>query len=370
MTRKIKKESQFNIFADDIILDREPSFLKKDLAVPEKTVLPKVASESAKEESLHSTAVRLPEKTRVQDEPIESESVSDGEEPETNELLKNDPERRIINRDFADGFHPDEEEANAGAGTTTTMLASVRFGRGIKVATIAIELFFILLLINWQAWVLESPLFTVKSIEVRGQWLTTRDEIIKLSELETGGRLSDVDVAAASMRVMKNPTFENVAVSRSYPSTIIITVYERQPVAFVTADQLYAIDRYRVVLPRLRPSQVYNLPVISNLGRAIHPGKRLLQPELDDVLEFLVTVKSVDAAMYNEISEIMMRHDGYLVQLNSLPVLFKVDRNHTLRSAVYLTAAFRSFRQKDLRGIREIDCRYDGHVVVIEKDKS
>jgi cell division protein FtsQ len=360
MIRKQRSDSQFDIFKADAILDREPSFLRTD--TPEEIVLQKTP-DPVKEKTPESGESRL----HAEDEPVET---GGDDEPETNELLKNDPERRIINRDFADGFRLETEEDIAAPGTTTTMLAAVRFSRGIKIATLVIQLCFILLLINWQSWVMESPLFTVKAIDVRGQWLTTRDEILKLSELETGGRLADVDVATAANRVMKNPMFENVVVSRSYPSTIVITVYERKPVAFVTADQLYAIDRHAVVLPRLRPAQVYNLPVISGNGRSIHPGKRLAQDDVKFVLNFLAVVQSLDPAMYNEISEIMMRKDSYLVQVNSLPVLFRVDDQQPLRGAAYLTAAFRAFRQKDLRGIREIDCRFDGHVVVIEKAKT
>lgn len=361
MIRKHRTDSQFDIFKVDVILDREPSFLRTTEETSEEIVLQKTP-DPVKDE--------VPENVIVNEghEPVET--VRGDDEPDTNELLKNDPDRRIINRDFADGFRPDIEGETPEPGTTTTMLAAVRFSRGIKIATIVIELFFILLLINWQSWVMESPLFTVKSIDVRGQWLTTRDEILKLSELETGGRLSDVDVVATAHRVMRNPTFENVAVSRSYPSTIVITVYERRPVAFVTADQLYAIDRHAVVLPRLRPAQVYNLPVISGAGRSVHPGKRLAQKDVQSVLDFLAVVKSIDPAMYNEISEIMMRNDSYLVLVNSLSVPFRVNDRNLVRSAAYLTAAFRAFRQKDLRGVREIDCRYDGHVVMIEKVKS
>lgn len=358
MIRKQRSDSQFDIFKADAILDREPSFLRTD--TPDEIVLQKTP-DPVKDEMPEIEATNH----HADHEPVNTDR---DDEPETNELLKNDPERRIINRDFADGFRPETEEDTPG--TTTTMLAAVRFSRGIKIATLVIQLCFILLLINWQSWVMESPLFTVKTIDVRGQWLSTRDEILKLSELETGGRLSDVDVAVAANRVMKNPMFENVVVSRSYPSTIVITVYERKPVAFVTADQLYAIDRHAVVLPRLRPVQVYNLPIISGTGRSIHPGKRLAQDDVRSVLNFLSVVQSLDPAMYNEISEIMMRNDSYLVQVNSLPVLFRVDDRQPLRSAAYLTAAFRAFRQKDLRGIREIDCRFDGHVVVIEKAKT
>ncbi len=349
MTRKTVTASQFSMFREDVVLDR-PSFLQSD--------------ENEQDEIVRVETQPVGTREETPEEIVQQESAP--KEEETNELLKEDSERRLINKDFADGFQSPTETT----GTTVIDSGSPAFGRALKTTLIGIEIMVILLLANWKSWVLESPLFTVKSVDVRGQFLSTREDILKLAEVETGVRLSDVDVEGVSARVMKYPMFEHVVVSRAYPSTIVITVYERKAAAFVSADQLYAVDRKGIVLPRLRPNQVYNLPVISGAGQSVIPGKPLPQDDVAGVLEFLEITRAVDPVMGNEISEIMIRKDSYLIQLNSLPVLLRVNPREKARSAVYLTAAYRMFRQKDLRGVQEIDCRYEGHVIAIEKKKA
>ncbi|MBX7152292.1 FtsQ-type POTRA domain-containing protein [bacterium] len=364
MIRKKREILQMEIFGEKPILD-EPSFLKSsqsDTGELEET------SREFDNPMLMGKADNSTTDSILADPDADSESVVP--ESDTNEFLKKDPERLIINRDFADGFYVDEasrkKQVKEKAFLDPELLLRQR--RYYKIAAIVLLSIACLLLLNWQDWVVNSPLFTVQNIDVRGNFISTKDEIKQLADLSTGGRLAQVDVVKAAERVRINPLFESVVVSRSYPSSIVINVEERTPVAFISSDQLYAIDRHGVIMPRLKPKLVYNVPVITGFTAPLHPGKTITSEKITAILNFLQMAQAMDEALYYEISEINLTRDDFTLYLNNLSCAFKIDDQNFARTVIYLSAAFQYFRQSGVgKEVRIIDLRYNGQILVRNK---
>jgi cell division protein FtsQ len=84
------------------------------------------------------------------------------------------------------------------------------------------------------AWaLLAGPLLAVRTVQVDGAGALPADLIRESAGIEVGLALLRVDVAAAEERVARLPQVASVEVARGWPSSVVITVVERVPVAIV-----------------------------------------------------------------------------------------------------------------------------------------
>jgi cell division septal protein FtsQ len=379
MIRKKRNTTQVDLFAPDDILTKEPP--------------PKVSEKQNIMETIHVTRsfdnpVLMGKSERLafaggdtSSDEIKFAHEDDSPPPEvllpsqkkkqdTNELLRNDPERLIINKDFADGFHSTEEAKRKESSEYGKLQRKIerrkkrQQSRIKKTAVAALLALAVLLLFNWQDWVVNSPLFTLQNIYVQGNMVATKEEILKSADLDLGVRLAEIDLAKVAERITRNPIFKNVAVTRNYPSNIIIHVEERQPFAFIAGDELYAVDPLGYVLPKLRARMIYNLPIISGVRFAPHPGKQLNFDRLHTALDFLKTARDVDESVFYEISEVVINKNNFVLYLNSLPVTFIIDDENFERTVIYLSGVIPYFKQNEIKNIREIDLQYNNQVLV------
>jgi cell division protein FtsQ len=92
----------------------------------------------------------------------------------------------------------------------------------------------VLLGLGLAAWLLwGSPVLAVRSVRVDGATMLDADQVREIAGIAEGTPLLRVDVAAARDRVARLPQVDSVEVTRGWPSTVVITVRERRPVAVV-----------------------------------------------------------------------------------------------------------------------------------------
>jgi cell division protein FtsQ len=108
-----------------------------------------------------------------------------------------------------------------------------------------------------------TPLLGVRRVEVRGNAIVSADQVRAAAAVPHGAPLASLDLRAVQRRVGALAPVRQVRVSRSWPSTVDITVVERTAVAALpaggTAFQL--IDAAGVVF-RTVPAQPAGLPVL------------------------------------------------------------------------------------------------------------
>lgn len=97
---------------------------------------------------------------------------------------------------------------------------------GLLAATAAV-----LALFGWLVFV--SPVLGVRQIEVAGVLILDPDQVKQAAAVSQGTPLARVDADAVRDRVGALPAAGSVTVSRRWPSTLVITVVERTPVAAV-----------------------------------------------------------------------------------------------------------------------------------------
>ena len=80
---------------------------------------------------------------------------------------------------------------------------------------------------------LVGPVLGVRSVQVDGVRTLPADQVRETAGIASGTPLLRVDLDAARARVARLPQVASVKVTRGWPHTVVVTVVERVPVAFV-----------------------------------------------------------------------------------------------------------------------------------------
>ncbi|WP_027927746.1 cell division protein FtsQ/DivIB [Amycolatopsis benzoatilytica] len=101
-----------------------------------------------------------------------------------------------------------------------------------------------------------SPVLSVKTVEVEGAKSVPADQIRAAAQVPSGQPMLRLDVDAIRDRVAEMPAVATVDVSRSWPTTLDITVTERTPIAFFDSgpggDGVHLVDGGGVVFKTVK----------------------------------------------------------------------------------------------------------------------
>ena len=92
-------------------------------------------------------------------------------------------------------------------------------------------------------------LLRVESVRVRGASALSAREIIETSGLAPGQRILWLRLTAAERRVERMPAIADVVATRSLPSTVVLTVTERRPLARLDRAPHLVVDAEGLVFP-------------------------------------------------------------------------------------------------------------------------
>ena len=123
----------------------------------------------------------------------------------------------------------------------------------------------VLVLVVGGTWlVLFSDVLTVKRVDVSGNHLLTRSEVLQTARVPRGEQLARVDIDAIASRLRSRAEVRSVDVSRKWPDAIQIEIVERVPVAVIEiGGQLRGLDAEGVVFDHYRKAPP-GLPRISS----------------------------------------------------------------------------------------------------------
>lgn len=127
----------------------------------------------------------------------------------------------------------------------------------------------------------EGPALRLREIRFEGLGRATREELLELSPAHAGDHLLAVDPAAVEAALARHPWIDTVAVRRSLPPALEVTVTERRAVALVDLGGLYLVDSHARVFKRAAPGDGLDLPVVTGIAREDWVERR---PELEPLL--------------------------------------------------------------------------------------
>ncbi len=169
------------------------------------------------------------------------------------------------------------------------------------------SIFFILLLLLAVYVLICSPFFEIQKVEVEGNKFYTAEKIISLADIDLHKNIFKVNLTAASSRVRKLPMIRGVEIKRELPSGVIISIVEREPVAFLFSSQNFImIDEERVYCKKGKVGET-ELPIITGFSVRIPPEGQAIQNQ--SLVIALEVIKSLPQWLNNALSEINVDKD-------------------------------------------------------------
>ena len=114
-------------------------------------------------------------------------------------------------------------------------------------------------------YVVQSPYFDLRAIEVRGTERLTEVQVMDLAGISELPSIFDVPVSRIEEALSRNPWIEEALARRVFPDRLIVEVKERSPRAIVHLGDLHYVDREGIVFKRVAPGEPMNFPVVTGL---------------------------------------------------------------------------------------------------------
>ncbi len=217
------------------------------------------------------------------------------------------------------------------------------------------------------SWMLHSDAFLLQSVDVRGNRILGKEDILKNIKFKSPIRLTDVQLSVIEKKIMKNPYLRSVIVYRKYPSTLEIEVEERSPIAYVSGKKVWMIDDEGVLLAQLKGNRALVLPVITHVGSFNeNVGHPIENEKLQRAVWFLSTVKTVDKDFYYKINSVdYTEQKGMVVYLVHHPFPFYFGNDLNIRQIEYIQAILGKLKRDRLvSNIQYVDLRFANQVIV------
>jgi cell division protein FtsQ len=129
-----------------------------------------------------------------------------------------------------------------------------------------------------KGFVLDSPYFSVREIQLRGGDRVGGGEFVAMAGLKHGMNIWKIDPAAIEKKFAKHPWVRRVLVRREFPRRVVIEVEERVPKAIVAMGKLYYVDAEGLIFTEVGAGDKLGLPMITGLRpeqlSASDPGLR------------------------------------------------------------------------------------------------
>jgi cell division protein FtsQ len=212
----------------------------------------------------------------------------------------------------------------------------------------------------------DSQMFLLKNVKVEGNKFIGNKDIIRMASIENGIKLFQVSPNNIVTKILKNPYLCGVSVNRSLPSTLIISVQEREPVAYLVDKKIYMIDVWGKILLKKPGMSLENLPLITGLS-----VQRLLKRRdpLFEALRLIEIIQKIDQNLFHFISEIH-------ISSHNAPCLYLVKGgaeveigSEMVSKRIYLLSEFlkMSSIRNQLGTIKKINFSYSNRIIITRK---
>ncbi len=211
-------------------------------------------------------------------------------------------------------------------------------------------------------------------IEIHGLHHADSTALVELAQVDTGMVLLDIDPALVADRVRRHPWIQKARATRLPTGTLMISVWERTPVALVLnarGGPAHYLDRAGFSMPPT-PGALYDVPVLRGLRERTHPVRPLQDERMRALLAALADADAETDALVSELevkrSGEVVLHTTSIGARGSIPVWLghddfaeKLARLHAFWYQAVLPQPGKIFTL--------IDLRFDSQIVTREADE-
>lgn len=183
---------------------------------------------------------------------------------------------------------------------------------------------------------INSTYFSVGSVVVQGNKYMQVDDVYRAAGIPEKINIFRLDTSEIRQRLLRDLRVEEVNVSRRFPATIVISVQERQPLAFATSAYGFVqLDKQGVVLAAFKNIKQVNVPIITGIRLGnIFVGDRVETVPVKNVLAFLA---ALDEPTVNQLSEVHIKPNGDIVAYTINSITLRLGNSERLAEKAKLT---------------------------------
>jgi cell division protein FtsQ len=216
-------------------------------------------------------------------------------------------------------------------------------------------------------WVQTSPLFFVRQVEVLDNYWVPDADILAMAQVPDSIRIFDIEQDSIQLRISAHEFILEVTVNRRLPSTLVLHIQERQPIAQLAGSRVALLEADGNILPEAPRLSVIDLPVISGLTEK--DGSFDVPENAEKVvraLAALACLRHPDINLHQTISELHFGAENLVLYLteNATPVYLKNTQH--LFDKLHQLAQFLHYRATadDERRVEYINLHFAGQIIV------
>ena len=205
--------------------------------------------------------------------------------------------------------------------------------------------------------VTHARVLQIDDIVIRGNGRLSTGEVLAVLGGLRGENIVLTDLDSWRRRLLTSPWVRDAAFRRSLPSTVEVTVTERQPVAIGRiSGELYLVDERGTVIDMYGPQYPdLDLPIVDGLA-PLESGPAMLDEARADLAARLIESLHADPEIAAQLSQVDVAdlHNAKVI-LNDDPAVVFVGRDRFLqriRTDLQLAAALRQRVESDIAGRR------------------
>ncbi|MDD4600768.1 MAG: FtsQ-type POTRA domain-containing protein [Negativicutes bacterium] len=157
-----------------------------------------------------------------------------------------------------------------------------------------------------------STYFNVGKVTVDGNKYMLTEEIYRIAEIPDPVNILKLNTGDIQERLKRDLRVADVDVTRKFPGTIVISIKERQPLAYVASGYGFVeIDDKGVILAAYKSLKQINVPMITGIRlESGYIGDHVENQQIKPVLEYL---SQLEGPILNQISEVNIQASGTIV---------------------------------------------------------
>ena len=238
-------------------------------------------------------------------------------------------------------------------------------------AWLAIRVVVVLGLVSYAAWtgvslIVHAPALEVGHINVRGHHRLSSGEVLALVDGLRGQNILGLRLDQWRERLLSSPWVADASLRRVLPSTVEVTVRERQPMGIARiANTLYLLDAEGVIVDEYGPTYAdLNLPIIDGLASRTSAEGAMVDPARAALARAVLTALATRPDLEKQLSQIDVSdpHDA-VVMLDGDTTLLRIgDSDFTTRLQQYIDLG-PALRAR-IAEIDYVDLRFDDRLYV------
>lgn len=213
---------------------------------------------------------------------------------------------------------------------------------------------------------INSAYFKVGIVRIEGNKYISEEDIYHIADIPDTVNIFRLNSAEIKKRLTCDLRVASAEVTREFPSTIVIKVEERRPLAYIAGGYgFFELDKEGVILSVFKNLKELHVPMITGLKLGNNfVGDKVADTDTKKVLEYLA---ELDEKTLNQLSEVSIKAPGQIVVYTAKSLQIRLGGADRLAEKAQLTKKILGEVTEKNLAIDYIDLSYTSPIIKIKQ---